>query len=70
MKRVPYYVTVRQLTTGTDYSRVLYLKSPADAFDAMKRFMPHATRAWLRLISCPVATPDQITAHHARLAAI
>jgi hypothetical protein len=52
-KRTPYLVVIRQMTTGTDYKKVLYLKSPQDAFDTLARHvrLVHGEQQ-LRLVSC------------------
>lgn len=71
--RAPYAVVVRRITTGADYSAVVYLRNESDAFAVMARKANvafGAPAAFLRLVSCTPATAAQIADHKARLASI
>jgi hypothetical protein len=73
MKRQPYFVTVRRMATGADYSGVIFLHTAADAFGrfAHKVRVGYGIPATaLRLVSCNAATAEQVAAHRARLAAL
>lgn len=70
MKRTAYNIRVRRMVTGTDYSALLFLRSPQDALTAMKRYIPREERNWLRVVYCDPATVEQIAAHKARLATL
>ena len=72
-KRTPFYVTVRRMATGCDYSAVLFLKSESDSFNAMARRVNLAHGVPLdgmRLIESRAATESEIAAHRARMATL
>lgn len=70
MKRTPFIVKVRCIYNGADTTRLLYLKTEADAHETMKRYVPKRERNALRVLETRPATEAEIKEHKERMVAI